>query len=62
MRLFQVASEIETTKNDRKKSDGYVFIPTIVDQKAKKTHPRGLESTAIPHFKIDQNTALSARD
>ena len=34
------------------KSEGYVFKPTIVDQEVKKTHPAGLENTAIPQFKI----------
>ena len=31
---------------------GYVFVPTIVDQSVKKTHPAGFENTAIPQFKI----------
>ena len=53
IRPFQGASE--TTENGYKwseKSEGYVFIPTIVDQNVKKTHPAGLENTAIPQFKI----------
>ena len=37
---------LETATNDREKSERYVFIPTIVDQSAKKkkkkkTHPAG---------------------
>ena len=31
----------------------YVFIRTIVDRNRKKTHPAGLENTAIPQFKIE---------
>ena len=53
IRPFQGASE--TTENGYKwseKSEGYVFIPNIVDQNVKKTHPAGFENTAIPQFKI----------
>ena len=53
IRPFQSASE--TTENGYKwsgKSEGYVFIPNIVDQNVKKTHPADLENTAIPQFKI----------
>ena len=53
IRPFQGASE--TTGNGYKwseKSEGYVFILNIVDQNAKKTHPAGLENTAITQFKI----------
>ena len=53
IRPFQGASE--TTENGYKwseKSEGYIFIPNIVDQNVKKTHPAGLENTAIPQFKI----------
>ena len=53
IRPFQGASE--TTENGYKwseKSEGYVFIPNIVDQNVKKTHTAGLEKTAIPQFKI----------
>ena len=53
IRPFQGASN--TTENGYKwseKSEGYVFIPNIVDLNVKKTHPAGLEITAIPQFKI----------
>ena len=54
LRLFQVASE--TTRNGSykwsEKSEGYVFIPTIVEQNVKKTHPAGLENSwRIPQYR-----------
>ena len=43
----------QTAKNGQMKvKDTYVFIPTIVDRNAKKTHYAGLENTAIPQFNI----------
>ena len=34
------------------KSEGYVFIATIIDQNVKKTHPAGSENATILQFKI----------
>ena len=40
------------------KSEGYVFIPTIVDRNTKKTHPAGFE---IPHKKLANTAILQTR-
>ena len=60
IRLFQVFPDCfrllpkppETAKNDRKNSEGYVFMATIVDQNAKKTHPAGLKNALYRNSRL----------